>query len=107
VTQDVFLESYALGTSGLFLGNPDFTIKEGVTNLSANNTSNSSGDTHAFNGGTIPLSAGTTYTFEVETSGAAVQAFLGSWQYSQVPEPSTFTLVFAGLAGWFLRRRSQ
>jgi hypothetical protein len=85
---DISLESYTLG-GGFFLSNPSFVISEGTTELSAGNTSNASGDTHLFNDGPILLTAGTDYTFEVEVAGAAVQAFMASWTYSVVPEPTT------------------
>lgn len=46
------------------------------------------------------LTAGTTYSFETQISGAAVQAYMGSWTYSTtaIPEPGAFGLLaLAGL----------
>lgn len=108
VNQDISLDSYTLSSSGFFLGNPSFNIMEGAVVLSSTNTSNSSGDTHAFNGGPIDLTAGTTYSFEAQVVGAGVQAFMGSWSYTptNIPEPGSFCVLSAiGFAALSRRRR--
>ncbi len=107
VDKDVQLETYTLASSGFFLGNPTFEIREGTTVLSSGNTSNSTGDTHNFASGPINLDTGTTYTFETEVSGAAIQSFMASWEYSvtAVPEPGTFVLLTGLVLPLLIRRR--
>lgn len=101
-SRDILLESYTLASDGFFLGNPLFDIREGTASLSTGNTAIASGDTHAFAGGPLALSAGTTYSFNVTVSGAAVQSYMASWNYT--PEPASLTLLgLAGLAA--IRRR--
>ena len=105
--RDITLEQYTLSSNGFFLGNPDFHMLDGVTVLSANNTSNSAGDAYTFNGGTLDLAAGTVYSFEVQTSGAAIQAYMASWQYSAsaIPEPASGIVLLGAYA--ILRRRRR
>ena len=107
VSHDINLESYTLSSTGFFLGNPDFTILDGVTALSSNNTSNNSGDTHNFNSGPISLTAGTVYSFQTETFGAGIQAFMGSWTYSRtaIPEPTTWGVLAFLSTSVIVRRR--
>ena len=106
-SQDISLESYTLSSMGFFLGNPSFSILEGAAVLSSTNTSNNSGDTHGFNSGPIALTAGTTYSFDVQVAGAGVQAFMGSWTYTttSIPEPGTFAALVVGGLFISLRRR--
>ena len=106
VNRDISLESYTLASTGFFLGNPEFNIEEGATELSSLNTSNASGDTHAFNGGPIALTAGTTYTFETQVNGAAIQAFMESWTYSStaIPEPGALGLLMLSAVAMGARR---
>ena len=105
--ENIVLNSYTLSSSGFFLGNPLFHIQQGASVLSANNTSNSSGDTHVFNGGPLLLNGGTTYTFQTQTgtTGAGVQAFMASWDYSvAVPEPSGI-MTLGAFSLLLIRRR--
>lgn len=108
VDKDLTLDSYTLGTSGAFLGNPIFDIREGATVLSSGNTAVASGNTHNFVGGPISLDAGTVYTFETTTFGAAIQSFMATWTYTPqaIPEPgSTICLAFAAIIVCTRRRR--
>ena len=94
--QDITLDRYVLG-NGFFLSNPDFDIRDGAIVLSAANTSVAAGDGHAFNTAPISINSGTTYSFVVNSGGAAVQSFMESWDYTLVPEPAS-----AGLLGLLL-----
>ena len=87
--QDILLNSYTLASSGSILGDPTFAIKAGDTILSNSNTSTGNGNTYSFNSGPISISSGQEYTFEVINSGAAIQSYMDSWDYSvsAVPEP--------------------
>ena len=107
VNQDVDLESYTIADAMFIFGNPDFNLNDGATILSANNTSLGSGLTHDFVGGPIRLDAGTTYTFDVQTTGAAIQSFQSSWTYTatSVPEPSSMALLALGGCVVVFRRR--
>lgn len=89
--QDISLESYQLASSGSILGDPTFAIKAGDTILSNSNTSVGNGNTYSFNSGPINISSGEVYTFEVINSGAAIQSYMDSWNYTvtAVPEPGT------------------
>lgn len=104
VDHPVTLNSYTLASSGFILGDPDFDIREGANVLSASNTAVSNGDTHNFNSGPISLDAGTTYSFVVNTTGAGIQSFMASWDYTLVPEPATGWIGLVMLAGLSGRR---
>ena len=106
VSSDVFLESYTIDDSTIFiLGNPAFDIREGASVLSAGNDANESGSTNAFEGGPILLEAGTSYSFVTTTTGAAIQSFMASWQYSIVPTPGAAGLLAVGGLVAVRRRR--
>lgn len=108
VDKDLTLDSYTLSSAGFILGNPVFDIRENSTVLSSGNTAIASGDTHNFAGGPITLDAGTVYTFEATTFGAATQSFMAAWNYtpSAIPEPGSATcLGLAGLVLLGVRRR--
>jgi hypothetical protein len=51
--------------------------------------------------------AGTLYTFDIENTGAAVQAFLGGIEFTVVPLPAPALLLASGLLGLVARRRSR
>ena len=55
--------------------------------LSLGNTAVSSGDTHNFVSGPIAIDAGSTYTFNVTTTGAGVQSFISSGSTRSCPSP--------------------
>ncbi len=99
---DVTLDSYTIDL-GFILGNPTFQIREGVNVLSAVNDADVNG-TFGFDGGPISLDAGTTYTFENNEFGAAMQSAFSAWQFTVIPEPSTLCLLGLGALG-LLRRR--
>ena len=105
--EDIELESYTLASSGFFLGNPVFDIREGATVLSESNTAIASGNTHTFVDGPISIQAGTDYTFITTAPGAGVQSFMASWDYSvtAVPEPGTTTILLAMGTLVAIRRR--
>lgn len=107
VDQDVFLESYTIADTGFILGDPTFDILEGATLLSSNNTATSNGDTHLFEGGPVELTVGTTYSFQVNNAGAAIQSFMASWEYSaaSVPEPGSASILMLSLLVVGKRRR--
>ncbi len=98
--RDIQLRSYTLTTVPLFLGNPVFDIEDPIGTISSNNTSNAAGDTHAFDSGPLNIDAGTVYTFRATTTGAAIQAFMESWDYTATGPPPvvpTPAAVWAGL----------
>jgi hypothetical protein len=87
--QDILLNSYTLASSGSILGDPTFAIKSGDSILSNSNTSIGNGNIYSFNSGPIAIRSGQDYTFEVINSGAAIQSYMDSWNYTvtAVPEP--------------------
>ncbi|MBT8447541.1 MAG: hypothetical protein HKO62_03795 [Gammaproteobacteria bacterium] len=111
VSKNIELDSYTLASSGFFLGDPDFNIREGVTVLSGPNTAIASGDTNNFVDGPVALTAGTDYIFITNFFGAAVQSYMASWQYSTtvVPVPAAVWLMgpALGVLGWQGRKRVQ
>ena len=103
----VTLDSYLLADFGI-LGNADFDVRDGATVLSAANNANAAGSS-AFTGAPVSLTPGTTYSFVVNTSGAAIQANMSAWTFSVVPEPASNILALAGISLMCLlarRRRS-
>ena len=53
--------------------------------------------TSPWESGPIDLTAGTVYTIDVTTTGAAIQSFFHTWEYRPVPSPSALALL--GLGG--------
>ncbi len=82
--KDIQLNSSTLG-GGINLNNPTFDIREGGTTLSASNPGNTAGN---FASGPINLQGGTTYSFIVTNTGAAIQRQMATWDYTVIPEPS-------------------
>ena len=108
VNRNVNLESYTISSSGFILGDPDFSLADGPSILSAGNTSVGSGVTYNFTSGPISLTAGNTYSFDVQTAGAGIQSFVSSWNYTTVPEPNSMGLIALGSCTVaLLRRRSK
>lgn len=101
------LESYTLPNSGFILNDPVFDIRDGVDILSLSNTAVDNGDTHNFNSGPVLINAGTTYTFIATNTGAGIQSFMESWQYSVVPEPASAALLGVGLLCVATRRKQS
>jgi hypothetical protein len=93
-SEDILLNSYTLASSGSILGDPTFAIKAGDTILSDSNTSVGNGNTYSFNSGPITISSGEDYTFEVINSGAAIQSYMDSWNYTVAAVPEPGSLLF-------------
>lgn len=106
---DVTLDSYTLGGELIQFGNPDFGMLQGVPALSASNQANAV-STFVFVSGPISLTAGVTYAFEVNTSGAAIQRQMRSWRFTvadDIPEPASLAWLASGLALLLARRRQS
>lgn len=103
---DVNLQSYGLSSGGFFLGTPTLDVL-----TSTGNALTPQGATVNFAGGPIALSAGTAVTFDVQNTGAAVQSFIGSFDFEKattapvVPLPAGMPLMLAGLAAFAWVRR--
>ena len=96
VDTDVTLLSYTIGDEGFILGNPTFQLLDDGDLLSDDNDADMPG-TMGFLDGPISLTAGTVYTVDVTTTGAAIQSFFHTWEYRPVPSPSALALL--GLGG--------
>ncbi|MEM6760745.1 MAG: VPLPA-CTERM sorting domain-containing protein [Pseudomonadota bacterium] len=118
VDTDVTLDSYALTDVFGFLGTPDFDILDGATLLSEDNALSPRGASGlSFDNGPIALTAGTTYSFDINNTGSAVQTFLASIDFSltepprptpgAVPLPAGLPLLLAGLGAFAWMRRRQ
>lgn len=96
VDTDVTLLSYTIGDQGFILGNPTFQLLDDGDLLSDDNDADMIG-TSPWESGPIDLTAGTVYTIDVTTTGAAIQSFFHTWEYRPVPTPSALALL--GLGG--------
>ena len=104
--QAINLMSYEISDGGFILDTPAFDILDGATTLSSGNDASDAveGVFTAFDGGPILIEAGVEYTFVATGTGAAVQSFLGAFEYSIVPGPGVASLLaLGGVVG--LRRR--
>lgn len=122
-SEDVDLESYTTGVNNFFLnaGNLSLAIYEGIgtggTLLSSGNAMTASATPFTFAGGAIALMGGDSYTFNLTGTGAAVQSFFASMDFTKtsgtgptpIPLPAAGWLMLAGLGGLGLaaRRRNQ
>ncbi len=105
VDQAVSLNSYSTDTGGTFLNSPVLDITgPGVSSLG--NGLAQGNAANAFAGGPLLLEAGALYTFDVQNTGAAVQAFVASFDVTAVaaPEPA---LAWLGLGLAALAARSR
>lgn len=106
--KDIKLESYVIPDTFLLLNNPTFDVLEGITSLSAGNAGGTDG-TIAFASGPIMITAGTTYTVDINATGAAVQSFFSAWNYTMVaiPTPAALPAALLGLGALAARRRRR
>lgn len=122
VDQDVTLTGYGTNQSaGFALGAPIFDVLDGATVLlddalindpTSTNISNSAGENDiVVSGLSIALIAGTSYTFDINDGGAAVQGFFTSFEFdvnsAAIPVPAALPLAATGFAllGWMGWRR--
>ncbi len=105
-SKDIKLDSYTIG-GGLSLNDPIFDIREGATVHSMSNAGDTSG---AFVSAPVMINAGTTYSFVVTNTGAAIQRQMASWTYTPVasdpiPTPAALPAALLGLGALVARRR--
>lgn len=115
---DITLNSYTLADVFGFLGNATMDVLNGATMLSEDNALVPRGATFNFADGPIAMAANTTYTFDINETGFAVQSYIGSFDFTKVtttmpndpvvPLPAGLPLLMAGLAAMFgLRARKS
>jgi hypothetical protein len=104
-SQDIQLVSYATDGGGFFLNPPTFDIA-GLGASSVGNSLDPGDPANLIAGGPVTLLAGEVYTFDVQNTGATVQAFVSSMEFTAVPEPGSMSvLLVVGLAAGLVRRR--
>lgn len=102
----VTLDSYSTVSNGFVLGTPTFDISGGSV-ASNGNTLVEDIAANPFAGGPLLFEAGTIYTFDIENTGAAVQAFLGGIEFTVVPLPAPALLLASGILGLLARKRKR
>ena len=102
----VTLDSYSTVSSGFFLGAPTFNISGGSI-VSNGNALTEDIPANVFAGAPLLFEAGTIYTFGIENTGAAVQAFLGGIEFTVVPLPAPALLLASGVFGLLAHRRKR
>lgn len=108
VSANVLLTGYGTNEAGGFpLGTPTFDMTDGVTTLISNGQINPGVSVSGLN---IALNTGTTYSFTLANTGAAVQGFFTSFEVQStapVPLPAGLPLLVGGIGALaWLRRRS-
>lgn len=101
---NVTLDSYSTVSNGFFLGTPTFDITGGSI-VSSGNALPEDVAVNPFAGGPLLFEAGTIYTFDIENTGAAVQAFLGGIEFTVVPLPAPALLLASGFLALLARKR--
>ncbi len=102
----VMLNSYSTVSNGFFLNPPTFNITgDGVA--SSGNTLVEDIAVNPFAGGPLLFEAGTIYTFDIENTGLAVQAFLGGIEFTVVPLPAPALLLATGVLALLARQRQR
>lgn len=95
VDGDVELDDYIIG-GGFKLNNPVMTFLDGVNPIGSSGDVNVAG-TFAFPGGSLLLSAGTSYTVNFSPIGAGVQSALAGFNFTPVPVPGALVLLVPAL----------
>lgn len=103
---NVTLDSYSTVSDGFFLGTPTFNVTGGTVNSTGNPLPQDIA-ANVFAGGSLLFEAGNLYTFDIENTGAAVQAFLGGIEFTVVPLPAPALLLASGLLGLAAHRRRR
>lgn len=105
---DVTLDSYSTVSSGFFIGMPPPTFNiSGGSIVSTGNALTEDIAAIVFAGAPLLFEAGTIYTFGIENTGAAVQAFLGGIEFTVVPLPAPALLLASGVFGLLAHRRKR
>ncbi len=103
---NVTLDSYSTVSNGFVLGTPTFNISGGSI-VSNGNTLVQDIAANPFAGGPLLFEAGTIYTFDIENTGLAVQAFLGGIEFTVVPLPAPALLLASGILGLLAGKRKK
>lgn len=107
VDQNVTLTGYATGNGGFELGSPTFDLKDGGSTLLAGAAINPGGSRTLASA--IALTAGTTYIFDINNTGAGVQGFIRSLTFTPdstaVPLPASGLLLLGAAGGMLLTSR--
>ncbi len=121
VSDDVTLTGYGTNeATGFSLASPIFDLLDGATVLLNDALINNPASTNIFNssgenvvdvsGLSIALNAGTTYTFDINNIGAAVQGFITSLDFevadaAPIPVPAGLPMLAAGIGVFAWMRR--
>ena len=111
VDTDVTLTGYSTGSAGFELGSPIFDLLDGATVLIDDGDIN---PPQVVGGLSVALTAGTTYTFDINQTTAGTQGFFNTFEFDTaappVPVPAALPLAAAGfgllgILGWRQRTR--